>query len=870
MIKKLITLILCITFVISNISVVFADVNETEVTDGNNVAFAKAIGLIDEEISGKDSFTRGELAKLVTRILLYSLSGVEELELECNFTDVDSEYAPYVMTAVNYGILNGVGNGLFMPNENVTYAQLIKAMVAILGRDEEAKAKGGYPTGYMVVAIEQDITRYAPSDINAPINVNAVATVLKQMVNSSLVYVDNNGDVVDYNTSYLWHYCSIKHVSDILESVRGVSIYNQAIDYDVVAVDGEKYKIPDDSMVSPHMLGKRVDVFYEEINGVNTVLYIEGATDGNFVLDAKEIEKASSDGYTYYDGKRERLLSIDSSCIVLYNNKVLGNYTSSDLNPFKNSSKDGNVLLVDSDYDRDYDLVKITAYDSYVVSDVQNGIAFSKSRKFSVDLEKLEKNSVVNLLFEPIDTQTIEEGDILNVLYDKNNNITGIIVTIDSFSGIIDSITYQGGLPESLEVAGKILYCSNSLLLSANISDLKIGASLKMYFNPQGRVCEIDSKGYESLQTAYLIDAKSSDGLDANMMAKLLTSGGEIKVINFAKKVSVTVGNADEGTKSASDAIAYAGKTDGRVKRQPIHYTLNSSGDISRITYPDFDAEITQDGFYQYPDFDGETDLSSYYYRASPKSFGAKLLMGNNTIVLRVAEESSRDNDDLYCLSSPTDFLTGNVNLKLEAYGHVGNNPMADIMIVRVNKDNAYRINAQGQIFTIKSVANGLDADGEEIAKLTVIGQNSETELIADPLAVRGLIAGDVIRYAQDETSIVKIIEKIFSYENMSLVNLANPSQASVSAGSRFLYGTVVYADENSFTVRIGLGDSATYESYPAAGFKKVVVDSSGRKTDVYIGSSELLLGENDYGSLASKVLIHTSSLDSESLIIFK
>ena len=433
MIKKLITLILCITFVISNISVVFADVNETEVTDGNNIAFAKAIGLIDEEISGKDNFTRGELAKLVTKILLYSVPSIEESELVCTFSDVDSEYAPYVMTAVNYGILNGVGNGLFMPNENVTYAQLIKAMVAILGRDEEAKAKGGYPTGYMAVAIDQDITRYAPSDINAPINVNAVATVLKQMVNSSLVYVDNNGDVVDYNSSYLWHYCSIKHVSDILESVRGVSIYSQNADYDVVIVDGEKYKIPDDSMVNPQMLGKRADVFYREINGINTVLYIEESVDGNFILDATEIENASSKGYTYYDGKRERLLSLDSSCIVLYNNKVLGNYTSTDLNPFKNSTKDGNVLLVDSDSDRDYDLVKITAYDSYVVSDVQKGIAFSKSRKFSVDLEKLEENSVVNLLFEPIDTETIEEGDVLNVLYDKNNNITGIIVTIDSF-----------------------------------------------------------------------------------------------------------------------------------------------------------------------------------------------------------------------------------------------------------------------------------------------------------------------------------------------------------------------------------------------------------------------------------------------------
>ena len=559
MIKKLITLILCITFVISNISVVFADVNETEVTDGNNIAFAKAIGLIDEEISGKDNFTRGELAKLVTKILLCSLSGVEESELVCTFSDVDSEYAPYVMTAVNYGILNGVGNGLFMPNENVTYAQLIKTMVSLLGRDEEAKAKGGYPTGYMAVAIDQDITRYAPSDINAPINVNAVATVLKQMVNSSLVYVDNNGDVVDYNSSYLWHYCSIKHVSDILESVRGVSIYAENADYDVVIVDGEKYKIPDDSMVSPQMLGKRADVFYREINGINTVLYIEESVDGNFILDATEIENASSKGYTYYDGKRERLLSLDSSCIVLYNNKVLGNYTSSDLNPFKNSTKDGNVLLVDSDSDRDYDLVKITAYDSYVVSDVQNGIVFSKSRKFSVDLEKLEENSVVNLLFEPIDTETIEDGDVLNVLYDKNNNITGIIVTIDSFSGIIDSITYQGEFPETLEVAGKILYCSKSLFSSANISELKIGASLKMYFNPQGRICEIDSKGFDSLQTAYLIDAKVQNEMDTKMTAKLLTSGGEIKVINFAKKVSVTVGDTDEGTKSASDAVAYAG-----------------------------------------------------------------------------------------------------------------------------------------------------------------------------------------------------------------------------------------------------------------------------------------------------------------------
>ncbi len=93
-----------------------------------------------------DLLTRAEAAVIMIRLLKL------DDEIQCEetiFTDVDSSYwaSGYINRAVEYGIINGQGDGTFDPNEYVTYEQMIKMVVCVLGYEPLAMANGGWKNG---------------------------------------------------------------------------------------------------------------------------------------------------------------------------------------------------------------------------------------------------------------------------------------------------------------------------------------------------------------------------------------------------------------------------------------------------------------------------------------------------------------------------------------------------------------------------------------------------------------------------------------------------------------------------------------------------------------------------------------------------
>ena len=71
----------------------------------------------------------------------------------CIFSDVnDTHWAqPYIKIANEIGIINGYGNGIFGPEDQVTNEQALKMIVCALGYEETAFNKGGYPNGFIAV-----------------------------------------------------------------------------------------------------------------------------------------------------------------------------------------------------------------------------------------------------------------------------------------------------------------------------------------------------------------------------------------------------------------------------------------------------------------------------------------------------------------------------------------------------------------------------------------------------------------------------------------------------------------------------------------------------------------------------------------------
>lgn len=111
------------------------------------------------------------------------------------FTDTDLNWAlAYIDYASDNSIVNGVGNGKFIPDGTVTYAQALKMLVCALGYGNQATQRGGWPDGYIEVGKLlglMDLITY--SDISSPCTRKDVAMMLVKAYEIDLTYAGTGG-----------------------------------------------------------------------------------------------------------------------------------------------------------------------------------------------------------------------------------------------------------------------------------------------------------------------------------------------------------------------------------------------------------------------------------------------------------------------------------------------------------------------------------------------------------------------------------------------------------------------------------------------------------------------------------------------------
>lgn len=153
--KRFIAFLLSVVLILS--------VSMTAFAESKKDAAAKELekyGILDAKdylgkITTEGYVTRAEMAKMLVLMLGLTPSGTS-----AEFSDVASDHWAYsfVSQAAAFGIINGMGDGTFLPDENVTYQQAIKMVVCALGYSVVAERKGGYPHGYVMTAMDLGLT----------------------------------------------------------------------------------------------------------------------------------------------------------------------------------------------------------------------------------------------------------------------------------------------------------------------------------------------------------------------------------------------------------------------------------------------------------------------------------------------------------------------------------------------------------------------------------------------------------------------------------------------------------------------------------------------------------------------------------------
>ena len=119
------------TFIVGYNEKEFADASEH--WSNANIGFVAArglfLGISDNEFAPDRSMTRGMLVTVLGRML-----GIEEGVETAGFSDVSEEayYASYIAYASKNGIVNGIGNGKFAPDREVTREEMAKMLIGFM------------------------------------------------------------------------------------------------------------------------------------------------------------------------------------------------------------------------------------------------------------------------------------------------------------------------------------------------------------------------------------------------------------------------------------------------------------------------------------------------------------------------------------------------------------------------------------------------------------------------------------------------------------------------------------------------------------------------------------------------------------------
>ncbi len=278
--KKLLALVLALAMVLGTFTFVAAapeDVVGTEYEE--SVARLVALGIINGFEDGTyrpgEPVTRAQFAKIVVSAL-----GVGEAAQYATgsgkFADVPADHwaTGYINVAVDVGVINGYPDGTFQPENQVTFAEAIKMIVAALGYTPKAEALGGYPGGYLAVAAEEEIT----DGVNVVGGLSADRGAVAMMVDNSLeVYLmeqKSYGDNPTWEASDTRTLLNTKlGVKEEEGFVTGISRTEKLSENEFVLDSKDKYEMVIDVNTESLFL-KEVKVLYKEKGKDKKVVWV--------------------------------------------------------------------------------------------------------------------------------------------------------------------------------------------------------------------------------------------------------------------------------------------------------------------------------------------------------------------------------------------------------------------------------------------------------------------------------------------------------------------------------------------------------------------------------------------------------------------
>lgn len=801
--KKVLALVLACATLFTMSSFAFSDVAE-DASYLEAVTMLSKLGIINGYEDGTflpdNTITRAEAAKVLVCALNAedSAKGMADQEL---FTDVPKTHwaAGYVNYAANFGIIAGRGNGIFDPESPVSYEEIVKMVVAMLGYTPVANIKGGYPTGYLYVANSvAKITKGATGTTGDAAKRWVVARLVFNSLETKIMEPEkwsaSDPEYIKGDDTLLKDYLEVTKVEGVITDTFLAKAdfqdkEDQDVDLLISTIDGKtKRALENDNISYNSMPGDTYTVdangtYAEDYLGYTVVAYVKDFDEGSDVLVAVapkanknttldvafddfekdtvdnsnskyiefeyyanvddedttkgKISKKNDDFYVYQNGKKDSTLNSDTA-IVNFIKQFSTDYT----------AEEGYIRFVDNDGDNyaDYLFVE-TINDEYVVDSItaKTFKIDDKINSKTITLDPTDDEKYVNFYRDGVQVEfsSIKEGDTLSVAYNKstlkNSNVVSVYISSEKAEGYVSTAS---ATKNEYKIDGTVYAKS-----SKYTEPIKRGDEGTFYLNYKGRVAYKEAQTSKDGNYAFLLSVNTDDDfadgksftlrfmnekgewVDAKLYEKLAIydEGGE-QVAKY-KDMDALEAGIEANTNNWLAVNAGELELDGAKAQRVFKYTLNSNGDITKITLPK--NGLNEDKF----TYEAFTDEA--YKESSNRFAGIKYKGGvdKKTVVFNI----DVDTDNVVDVTKKKEVSLATSTLFKDESKYTGiaydyENDAYKCMVI-TNAGN--KIDEESSLFVIQNAELTSNDDGDEYFVIT--GYKDGKEVTLESVAIEDL-----------------------------------------------------------------------------------------------------------------------------------
>ncbi len=562
-------------------------------------------GYDDGSVKPESVVTRAEMAAIILRML----NMTSDSTYANVFTDVTADHwaANTIQTAVEQAIVDGMGDGTFVPDGNVKYEQVIKMVVCAMNYGIDAENAGGYPNGYISVGgTTLDVLDSVIGEVGADM---PRGEVIKTVYNAlmapyrDLTGFDAGNPVYSVEDTLGVVKFDLYEDKGILTTTSNITIASGVKTKDgIVSIDGTAYKYTGSD--ADALVGTKVKFYYkdDQADDPEILAMVSEGKSEELTFDADLIEEFSVYGT---NGDPEGKLSVRKSetssatkkydvedATVIYNGTIM---TTADYAKSGNADayddfikpEVGTVKIIDYDADGKYDIIFVDSYETFIVTNAGSKKITGKINDENVtieyDLDSNDQTIKVTKSGVEANIKNLRKNDVVS--FKRNIDMTNMefVVTGDSVTGEVTRLGEDDG-KLTITVNGQEYKVDKSIE-----DDMKVGVSGTFYTDAFDIVGYAETTSSSLEKYAVLANAYTDDMGD--LIIRLINQDGETVEAKTNGAVKFWAPKATSQTTASDDDILESINSDSDFMycdSYPVKlckYKVNSAGEISMLYF---------------------------------------------------------------------------------------------------------------------------------------------------------------------------------------------------------------------------------------------------------------------------------------------